>query len=428
MKQMYVHATKELLSFIRRSPSCFHVVGNARQVLLDAGFEELREDQRFCLRKGHSYMLSRGSSALIAFRLPPEEMVTGFSIIAAHTDSPSFKLKGKPEVDAGGYTTLNVEGYGGMLMAPWFDRPLSIAGRVFLDDGCGGLVEKLVDLDRDLVSIVDLAIHMNRKANEGIAYKIQNDLFPILALGANPGMVSTLVAQKLGVKPENIIDSDLFLYNRMEGSLWGADEEFFSSTKIDDLQCAFCGLEAMRNTEVKATIPLLALLDNEEVGSGSRKGALGDFLPQVIERIGESLGWDREEQCIMQAGSFLLSADDGHAFHPNYPDVCDKTNKPLPNGGVLVKYAANQKYTTDGSTGAWLKQLLSKRNIPYQDFYNNSNIPGGSTLGNLANQHYSIPSADIGCAILAMHSPYETGGTADTCHLQDAMRAFFERS
>ena len=425
MEQKYIDDTDALLSFIRKSPSCFHVVENVRETLSDAGFEELDETERFAVKPGHSYYVVRGGSAIIAFRIP-SSCTPSFSLVAAHTDSPTFKVKENPEI-TGQYTTLNVEGYGGMLMAPWFDRPLSIAGRAFVREEDGSLTTHLVDLDRDLVSIVDLCIHMNRKANDGIAYKIQKDLFPIIAVGSKPALLKRLVAEKLGVQEGQVIDSDLFLYNRMSGSIWGYDDAFFSSPKIDDLQCAFSAVQALVHAKEGRTIQVVSLFDNEEVGSGSRVGALGDFLSVTLDRIGTSLGWDGEEKHCAQARSYLLSADNGHAAHPNYPEVCDATNKPVVNGGVLIKYAANQKYTTNGASGAFLKNLLGKNGIPCQDFQNNSNIPGGSTLGNLANQHYSIPSIDIGAAQLAMHSPYETGGTKDTSYLKECMSVFLER-
>ena len=419
-----IEETRKLIDFIHRSPSCYHVVDNAAKMFCEAGFSEIQESQRYALEKGKAYFVKRNNSSIIAFRIP-QAGNKGFAITAAHTDSPSFKLKGKPEIANDSYTTLNVEGYGGMLMAPWFDRPLSLAGRAFIRTD-GGVQQRLVSFDRDLCQIVNLAIHMNRDANHGIDYKVQQDLLPVIAMGKHPGLVADMVASVLGVKKEDILDSELFLYNRMDGTIWGANDEFFSSPKIDDLQCAYCAIKAIITAQEATRIQVCALFDNEEVGSGTRQGALSDFLVQTLSRIGTAIGWDSEDQFTAQAQSFMLSADNGHALHPDHPEVADPTNHVLPNGGVVIKYSGNQKYTTDAYSGAVLKALLKKNGILYQEFYNNSNIPGGGTLGNISSAQYSIPTADIGAAQFAMHSPYETGGTEDTSWLLKAMKCFFE--
>lgn len=425
MEKKYIEETQNLIDFIKKSYSPFHVVSNVKDMLNKDGFIELKEEERFIIEKGKSYYVSRNNSSLIAFKIPNE--YTGYSIIASHTDSPAFKIKSNPEVVVDNkYTTLNVEGYGGMLCAPWFDRPLSIAGRVFLDSSTG-VVEKLINFDRDLVSIVNLAIHQNRDANTSYKYSKQKDMLPIIGLGNKKGELINLIANYLAVDPLSILDSDLFLYNRMEGSIWGFENELYSTPKLDDLQCAYSSIRALIESPLSNTISLCALFDNEEVGSGTKQGALSDFLTTIIDRISFALELDIEEQSMMQAGSFMLSADNAHSMHPNHKEKCDITNYPVAGGGVVIKYAANQKYTTDAHSGAMFKKILIENEIPYQEFFNNSDVPGGSTLGNLSNQQYSLKSVDMGAAQLAMHSPYETGGTKDTYYMIAAMKAFLKR-
>ena len=427
MEQKYIESTLELMDFIQDSPSCFHVVENSRIMLENAGAVCLDEKKTYSLEAGSSYFVTRNGSALIAFRLPQTE-AGGYSIVSAHTDSPSFKLKENPELSNGGtYTTLNVEGYGGMLMAPWFDRPLSIAGRAFVKAKDGSVQQRLVNFDKDLCQIVNLCIHQNRDVNKSHEYKIQKELLPIIGLGEMP-KIKEMVADILDIDVLSVLDTELFLYNRMHGSIWGVGDEFFSAPKIDDLQCAFSALKAFVTAEdsCSSKIQMVALFDNEETGSMSRQGADSDFLRQTIHRIGCAMGWDYDKRCALQASSFMLSADNGHSFHPNYPEKCDPTNKPLINGGVMIKYAANQKYTTDAFSASVLKSILTDAGIPFQVFFNNSDVTGGSTLGNISTSQFSIPTVDIGAAQLAMHSPYETAGTQDTLNLTEGMRAFYK--
>ncbi len=431
MDQKYVESTLELIDFINDSPSCYHVVANIAAILENAGCIKLEEGKRFCLEPGCSYYVTRNSSSIIAFRIPASDSVdpNGFGIVAAHTDSPSFKVKANPELPLGeAYTTINVEGYGGMLMAPWFDRPLSLAGRAFIKQNNGLIVEKLIDFDRDLCQIVNLCIHQNREANKGYEYKIQKDMLPLLACGNKSGAIKSLVAELLEVDESSVVDTELFLYNRMRGSIWGLEDEFFSAPKIDDLQCAYTAVKAFVNAQdsKNSRIQMVSLFDNEEVGSCTKQGADGDFLSQTISRIGCALGWDYESQCIAKAKSYMVSADNGHSIHPNYPEKCDPSNKPIMNKGLMIKYAGNQKYTTDAFSGAYLKNILEEAQLPYQLFFNNSNVPGGGTLGNISGSQFSIPCVDVGAAQLAMHSPYETGGTQDTYNLTESFKAFFE--
>lgn len=406
--------TQDLLNFIKKSPSPFHVVSNMREELINKGFIELRETEPFNINKGHSYFVTRNSSSIIAFTIP--ENFKGFSVISAHTDSPTFKIKPSPEIKANGYIKLNIEKYGGMLLAPWFDRPLSVAGRVFISKD-GKIEEKLIDIPRPLLSIVNLAIHQNRTANDGIKYSVQKELLPIFAQTDDEKSFTSLIAKEAGCTVDELLDWDLFLYNMCQPVIWGLNNEFFSSPKIDDLQCAYSAFRAILNSKPNEKISLISLFDNEEVGSGTRQGALSDFLSATMERIMYALKLNEDEKYAHIASSFMISADNGHAVHPNYSDKSDVTNLPKLNKGILLKYSANQKYTTDGATGSYLKAIMQKNNIPYQIFVNNSDQLGGSTLGNLSIQKISIPTCDIGVAQLAMHSPYECGGTKDTTAL-----------
>ncbi len=417
--------TEDLISFIHQSPSPYHVVANLVAMLRKNGFEPLDEGCAYNVKPGGSHYVVRGDSALIAFSIP--SCPKAFSIIGAHTDSPSFRIKSNPEIHKDGYVTLNVEGYGGMLLSPWFDRPLSVAGRVFYEDGKGTISQKLVHIDRDLVMIPSLAIHMNREANHGINYNMQKELPPLAGMEGKIPSLKKLIGKETSLKEKQILETDLFLYNRNQGSIWGFNNEFFSSPRIDDQMCSYTAVRSLIQSKTKHTIAMAALFDNEEVGSGTKAGALGDFLTETIDRIAICLGWRGEEPYMVKNRSFMLSADNGHAVHPNYPEVADPTNRPVLGGGVLIKFAANQKYTTDSQSASYFEHLLRARNIPYQHFFNNSNVPGGSTLGNLSVRHYSIPTVDIGVGQLAMHSPYESASVKDLHYLMEAMQSFYER-
>ena len=416
----YTEDTKRLCAFIQASPTAFHAVANAVKALEAAGFEELSEKERFSVKPGKSYFVRRNGTALIAFRVP--EAFQGFHIVSAHTDSPCLKIKHEPELTSSGfYTTLNVEGYGGLLMNPWFDRPLSIAGRVYLDSG----EEMLVNLDRDLLLIPSLAIHMDRGVNDGRKLSKQKDVSPLFTEGTEKGSFSAFLAGELGVSKDSLLEYDLFVYSRTAPAVWGRNNEFFSSPRIDDLGCAYSALQALLETSGKDYLPFLALFDNEEVGSGTKQGALSDFLRSALKRLCFSLGKDEEELMMLLARSMMLSADNGHAVHPNYPEKADLTNKPRLNGGVLVKFAANQKYTTDAASGSYVTGLCKRKGIPFQRFFNHSDSAGGSTLGNLSTQKVSLSTADVGIAQLAMHSPYESAGVRDTTALMNLFKEFY---
>ena len=421
---MYIETTEKLLDFIEKSPTAFQAVDEMQKRLTENGFEVLSEKEYWKLVPRGKYLVTRNNSALIAFCIPEKESRV-FHIMASHSDSPSFKIKENPEIKVdNSYVKLNVEKYGGMLMAPWFDRPLSVAGRVIIRRN-GGLKEKLINIKRDLVMIPNLAIHMNREANNGVSYNPQKDLQPLFAVGNTDRTLLEIIAEQTGVKKEDIISHDLFLYNRMPGTIWGADKEFVSSARLDDLQCAFASMEGLLRAQNHESIAVHCVMDNEEVGSGTKQGAASTFLKDTLLRINMGLGRTYEEYLMTLAGSFMVSADNAHALHPNYTDKTDPTNHPVLNKGIVIKFNANQKYCTDAVSAAIFKELCTKAGVPYQTFVNRSDIAGGSTLGNISNTQVPMNTVDIGLPQLAMHSPYETAGVKDTEYLVRAAEELF---
>ncbi|MCH1983064.1 M18 family aminopeptidase [Ruminococcus sp. OA3] len=414
---------KELLTFIAQSPSSFHAVQSITDILDKNGFHRLAECEQWDLTPG-KYYVTRNRSSVAAFYIPGNKFLN-YQIIACHSDSPAFKIKehGEIVVDRA-YTKLNTEVYGGMLFAPWFDRPLSIAGRVLIRENAR-LVTKLVNVDHDLLVIPNLAIHMNREANSGYTYNAQKDLLPLFGDENAKGRLMDIVAECAGISRTSIAGSDLFLYNRMDGTIWGSDGEFLSSPRLDDLQCAFASLKGFLQADNPDSASLFTVFDNEEVGSSTKQGAASSFLSDVLRRINRTLGGDEESYCTRLANSFMVSADNAHAVHPNHPEKSDPENRVYLNRGIVIKYNANQKYTTDGVSSAIFRTICEQAKIPYQVFTNRSDMAGGSKLGSISNTQAAMNTVDIGLAQLAMHSPYETGGVMDTCFMAVAAEAFY---
>lgn len=421
-----------LFGFLKKSPTAYHAVDEIRKKLLDGGFTQLEESSEWKLEKGGAYFTIRGGSSVIAFRIGHELSDGGFMVTASHSDSPSFRIKEHALINVRDhYVQLNTEGYGGMICYSWLDRPLSIAGRALIrrtDKNDGYRYESvLVNFDRDTVVIPSVAIHMNREVNNGAALNKQVDMLPlfggkVIKEEAFRGMI----ADEAGVSCDELYGSDLYLYNRVPPSIWGAEGEFISAGRLDDLECAYGTLKGFLEGANDECIQVYCCFDNEEVGSGTKQGAGSTFLKDVLLRITLALGMSEEQFRCMTARSFMLSSDNAHAVHPNHPEKTDTGNCAYMNEGIVVKMHAGQKYTSDGASIAVVRGLCEDAGIPHQVFMNRSDMAGGSTLGNIAMAQVSMNCVDIGLAQLAMHSAYETAGTKDIGYLIELSRTFFE--
>ena len=409
-------STAALMEFLDNAPSVYHAIEYLKNTLENRGYARLSESENWSLTPGGKYYLTRGGSAVIAFRVPGGTP-KGFLMSASHSDRPTFKVKENGEL-AGTYTRLATEKYGGMLMGPWLDRPLSIAGRVMVQTE-NGFQSKLLNIDRDLLLIPNVAIHMNRKANDGYTWNPAVDTLPLLGGKDAKGKLNDLLEEEAGGK---ILGHDLYLYIRQKAAVWGIDGEFLSSAALDDLECAWSCTQGFLKADESESIPVLCVFDSEEVGSSSVQGAASTLLETTLQRICGALGLSLPR---MLAQSFMVSADNAHAVHPNHPEFADPTNAPVLNGGVVLKFNANQRYTTDGLAAAVFRSACAKAEVPVQTYYNRADIPGGSTLGNISLAHVSVPTADIGLPQLAMHSCYETAGTADAISLEKAMASYY---
>ena len=422
---------KDFFTFIDNSPTCFHAVENVKVALLAAGAMELQETIPFHLESGKTYFVTRNGSSLLAFHLPKWEQgkrPSGYRIYAAHSDSPCFKIKPCGVMKAEGeYVMLNTEKYGGMILSTWLDRPLSLAGRIVYEQE-GMLVTKTVNLDERTCIIPNVAIHMNRDMNKGVEYNPQTDMRPLIGLSKDMPELRKLIADKAGIQQDSILGEDLYVYSKEKCCLMGTSEELLGGPRLDDLECVYAGLQGFLSAlgaRDKTIIPMLAIFDNEEVGSGTKQGADSTFLTDILERIAHAMHWDSETIKCMYADSFMISADNAHAVHPNHPEKADPTNRPIINGGIVVKYHGGQKYTTDAYSEAVLKRYAKKAQISLQTYANKSDIPGGSTLGNISTAHLSIPTVDIGLPQLAMHSAFETAGVEDYRDLCKLTEAYF---
>lgn len=419
------NVTQQLLQFIDKGQTAYQVVENISTILTQEGFEKIPEYDDWGLKPGGKYYVTRNGSALIAFQIPIKEP-QGFHIIATHGDSPCFKVKENPEIIVeDNYVKLNVEKYGGMVMSSWLDRALSVAGRVVIREG-DKLMEKNIAIDKDLAVIPNVAIHMNRDLNKGMEYNAQKDMCPLISMGQEKGGLLELIAEKMNISSKNILGHDLFLYIREKAKVVGAEEEFVVAPRLDDLQSVFASVTALIKAASQNFISVCAVFDNEEVGSSTRQGANSTFLTEVMEHLQEGLSITKQRYRKLLSNSFLLSADNAHAVHPNHPEYADPTNRPYLNKGLVIKYHGGQKYTTDGISAAKIKDICDKAGVPYQTYCNRSDIAGGSTLGNYVVTQVSIPSVDIGLPQLAMHSAVETAGALDTEYAIKAMHLFYE--
>ena len=424
---MYEEMVEGMLDFIRCSPTAFHAVENVKNILRENQFQELSEKDRWKVETGGKYFVTRNDSSIIAFSVGERIDDYCFKIVASHSDSPSFKVKENAEIQVRGkYTQLNTEGYGGMLCATWFDRPLSVAGRVVMKEAERYRTE-LVCVDRDLLLIPSVAIHMNREANEGYHYNKQVDMLPLFGDGTHEtGELKRLIAEELHVEETEICGMDLYLYNRMGASVWGAGKEYISSPRLDDLECAYTSLRGFLQGKDEKAVNVFACFDNEEVGSGTKQGAGSTFLYDTLCRVNRCLGKDEEDFCRAAASGFMVSCDNAHAVHPNHPEKADVNNCVYMNEGIVVKSHAGQKYTSDAMSIAVFKGICEKAGVPVQFFANRSDMAGGSTLGNIVMAQVSMNCVDIGLPQLAMHSAYESAGVKDCADMIRAITCFFD--
>ncbi len=417
----------DLLTYIDKSPCSFYAVDNICSILTDKGYRRLREGESWDLQVGGKYFVTRNGSSLLAFRIPSRSFQS-FMIGGAHSESPSYKVKINAETCRNDYVQLAVEPYGGMIAESWLDRPLSVAGRLLVRSE-NKVVSKLVNVEKDLLVIPNVAIHLTRNKNkEGKGLNPAVDMQPLYGVGGYGVDFFGEIAKAAGVGKADILSFDLFLYNRMPASRWGIDGSFLSAPRIDDLVCVYACLTGF--TEAKdneKSVPVLAVFDNEEVGSCTKQGACSTFLADTLKRINGAFGKDAE-YCRRIANSFLVSADNGHALHPNHPELADKNHAPVLNGGIIIKHNAAQHYCTDGVSDALFRLLCHEAEVPCQTYYNRADIRGGSTLGNLSNSQVSLNGVDIGLAQLAMHSAYENVGTKDIERLCKVMALFFGKS
>lgn len=420
---------KEFIKFLEHSPSMFHAIDSIRYILEENGFQYYPEYTSRNIKPGAKGYTIRNGSSLIAFQVPVNTEDVHFQISAAHSDSPTYKIKDVSELEGPyEYLRLDTEGYGGMIDMTWLDRPLTVAGRVIVDKG-NEMESYLLYIDKDLLIIPNLAIHMNHGVNDGYKFNRQVDMIPLLSAGElKKGDFDKIIAETLHIEPEQIIGKDLYLANRQKPVVTGWKEEFISAGRLDDLQCAFGTLMGFVQSEVSSSINIYSVFDNEEVGSGTRQGALSTFLRDTLQRIANGLDKSDEDFRVMMAGSFMVSADNAHAVHPNHPEKTDPVNCVFMNKGIVIKENGNQKYATDALSRAVFKKICEKAEVPVQSYANRSDMAGGSTLGNLSDTKVSIPTVDIGLAQLAMHSSYETAGFKDIEYLVKAMRCFFTSS
>lgn len=421
-----------LLNFIDNSPCNFYAVNTAKKMLEENGFTEKLLGNEIEAKPGEKFYFTKNDSAIFAFTVGKKPIAeTGLKIVAAHSDSPCFRVKPHAEMLCeGGIVKLNTEVYGGPVLYTWFDRPLSLAGRVLLK-GVDAMhpITRLVKIDRPLFSISHLAIHFNRQVNEGNKISKQKDMLPIIAKVTEKleaeNMLLRLVAEELNVDMAAILDFDLLVYNTEKSCTFGLHDEFISAGRLDDLSMMHAALEAIVDVKDEDATCVAAIFDNEETGSGTKQGAGSPVLSNVIQRMVESQGGNYDAFCRALAKSFLVSADNAHAFHPNYAEKYDPTNHPSLGSGPCIKINANCKYMSDAHSAAIFKALCAEAGSPCQYFVNHSDVAGGSTLGNIFTGQIDIEGVDVGNPLLAMHSVRETGSVDDHINMIKVFKQFF---
>ncbi len=405
----------ELIDFIKASPTAHHTVESVKSALIAAGFTQVCECNPASFSDGGKHFVIRGGSSIIAFK----GKGNGFMITASHSDSPCFKVKG--ELSSAAYTRLATEKYGGMIHYTWLDRPLSVAGRVVVKTA-SGVKKILVNIDEPSLVIPSVAIHLNRGVNDGYKFNPASDLLPLVGTSSASSTLMTTIAEQAGVKVEDILSHDLYIYNAEEGRIIGINDELLLAPRIDDLGCVYTSMRAFLDApQNDKAVSVLAVFDNEEVGSETKQGAASTFLDMTLRAIaGDEAGYSS-----MLHNSFMVSADNAHALHPNHPELSDSTNAPVLGGGVVVKYNANQRYTTDAISDGIFSTLASRSGAKLQKFSNRADMVGGSTLGSIANTCVSISTIDIGLPQLAMHSATETSAVSDLTDMIKVLTALY---
>lgn len=428
---------RRLLDFLDASPVSFLAVKNMVAELEGAGFRKIDAREPLgTVNAGEKLYVTKNDSSLYAFRMGRRSLAdAGFRLLCAHCDSPTFRIKPHPEmICEGGIVKLNTEVYGGPILSTWFDRPLTLAGRVVVRGTDAFSPETLlIHVRRPLLQISNLAIHFNRQVNEGVCLSKQKDVLPILGFVSEKmeegNLLLDVVCEELckqrEVRREDILDFDLYLADATPACTFGVHDEFISSGRLDDLSMCYAGLEAFLASSPSDVTQVLAVFDNEETGSQTKQGAGSPFLSEMLRRLAWAQGGREESFCQAVERSFMVSADNAHAWHPNYGERYDPTNHPRLGGGPVIKINAAQKYVTDAVSAAVFAEICRKADVPFQRFVNHSDVAGGSTLGNILASSIPLRGVDMGNAILAMHSCRETGSTADHCYSVAAFKCFF---
>lgn len=411
-----------LFDFLNAGVSAFHSTAAAAAILEENGYQNCPESAAWQLAPGGKYYTTRNGSAIMAWRMPKGEL-TGWHAAASHSDSPTWRVKKLDCAEDKVFAKAETEGYGGMIMPSWLDRPLSVAGRVLVRRE-NGLDMRLVDMKKDMALIPRVAIHLNRDGNNGTKYNPAQDLVALYAGGEQKGSFDREIAAAAGCQPEDIVARDLFLYNNQPGTVWGPAGEFLSAPRLDDLACVFACTQGFLTAHETTAIPVLCVFDNEEIGSETKQGAASAFLPETLTAITFALGLTSGDYRRLVANSFLLSCDNGHARHPNHPELADANEAPVLNGGVVVKHSP--RYATDAVSAAAFQEICRRAQVPTQHYANRPDQAGGATLGNIANTKLPVNTVDIGMAQLAMHSCFETMGSRDVAHFVRAVTACYE--
>lgn len=410
---------QKLLAFLNASPTPFHATLSMAEILAAEGFTELNESEAWQLTPGR-YFVTRNQSSIIAFILGTSDRVeTGIRMVGAHTDSPCLKVKPAPERTSVGYRQLAVEKYGGMLLNPWFDRDLSLAGRVSYRTQTGQLRSELINFEKPVAIIPSLAIHLDREANESRTVNPETDLPPVLLIGKEEFTLNSLLSETLDA--HEILASDLFFYDTNPAAIIGLRQDFLASARLDNLLSCFTGLSAIIQAD-PAVSSLLVCNDHEEVGSASAAGAQGTFLADVLGRITP----DHESNVRMISRSFMISTDNAHGVHPNYPDRHEKNHGPMLNSGPAIKYNANQRYATNSETASYFKSLCHQADIAYQEYVNRADMACGSTIGPITATQLGVKTLDVGVPTFGMHSIRELAGSRDAFALHQVLKKFYQ--